>query len=194
MKVIRKESLGENYNMYPIQIPNPRQEWVNFGRDNMYPMFLLELMHKSAIHGAIQNGKHELTIGNGITFIGTENLTPESSGRLNKFGNMPNPNEKIEDVYFKLAYDQIIFGGYCLQVVWSKDRQTISEFYHMDFSKVRAEKADENGIIQNYWYSDDWSQYRKKEYAPIKIKAFDINDRSEPVQLMYMKDYFPAQW
>jgi len=194
MKVIRKESLGENYNMYPIQIPNPRQEWVNFGRDNMYPMFLLELMHKSAIHGAIQNGKHELTIGNGITFIGTENLTPESSGRLNKFGNMPNPNEKIEDIYFKLAYDQIIFGGYCLQVVWSKDRQTIAEIYHMDFSKVRAEKADENGIIQNYWYSDDWSQYRKKEYAPIKIKAFDINDRSEPVQLMYMKDYFPAQW
>ena len=35
---------------------------------------------------------------------------------------------------------------------------------------------------------------QKKRICPVKIKAFDINDRSEPVQLMCMKDYFPGQW
>lgn len=193
MKIIRKEELGD-YSMYPIQIANPRQEWVNYGKDNMYPMFLLDLMHKSAIHGAIQNGKHELTIGNGVSYTGLDNLTPESGAKLNRFGNMPNPNETIEDIYFKLAYDQIIFGGYAVQIVWSRDRQSIAEIYHIDFSKLRAEKADENGNVQYYYYSDDWTQYKKKDYIPVKIKAFDINDRKEATQIMYFKDYFPAQF
>ena len=192
MKVIRKENLGE-YGMYPTQIPNGRQDWVTYGKDNMYPNFLLELMHKSAIHGAIQNGKHELTIGDGIDFE-WDDLTPEATARLNKLYYTANAKESLNEVYYKIAYDQIIFGGYALQIVWSKDRQSIAEIYHTDFSKIRAGKCDENGIVNTYYHSDDWSQIKKKEYAPVEIKSFDINDRQDPVQLIYVKDYFPSQY
>jgi capsid portal protein len=159
----------------------------------MYPNFLLELMHKSAIHGAIQNGKHELTIGDGIDFE-WDDLTPEATARLNKLYYTANAKESLNEVYYKIAYDQIIFGGYALQIVWSKDRQSIAEIYHTDFSKIRAGKCDENGIVNTYYHSDDWSQIRKKEYAPVEIKSFDINDRQDPVQLIYVKDYFPSQY
>ena len=191
MKVIRTEKLAESYN--PIQIPNLRTDWISYGKDNLYPNFLLSLIHKSAIHGAIQNGKHELTIGDGVTFTDFSNLSGESSARLNKFYKSPNPKETLDEVYFKLAYDQIIFGGHAYQIVWSRDRETISEIYHMDFSKIRVGKMNEDGVITTYYYSDDWNQYRKKEYAPVEIKAFDINDRKEAVQLVYVKDYFPNQ-
>lgn len=194
MKILSQEKFSEYNYMNPYTYStNKNLNWYLYGDDNLYPFYLLDLMKKSSIHSAIQNGKHELTIGNGLEVVGDTNASLEIQTKINQFLYSPNPNETLDDIYFKIAYDQILFGGYCLQVIWSKDRETISEIHHMDFSRIRIGKPNEEGKIDEYWYSDDWSQIRKKEFVPTPIKTFNKDDRKAPRQLIYIKDYFPNQ-
>ena len=191
MRVVKTENLAVNY--APIQLPTNKLEWVQYGQDNQYPNFLMDLMNKSSIHSAIQHGKQELTVGDGLIATNKDAMPTDMLVALDKFMNRPNPNETLEDLYFKIAYDLIIFGGYALQVIWSKDRESIAEIYHMDFSKIRAGKIDEDtNKIEYYYFSDDWAQYKKDKYVPKSIKAYDVENRKDPVQLIYYKNYQPG--
>lgn len=180
---------------YPMlskqDIPYLQYKWVPMGRDNLYPNFLIDLMHKSATHNAIQTGKFELTIGDGLTWD-ENNIQQNEINAVNKLFKA-NPDENLDEVFAKCALDKIIFGGYALQIIWSRDRQSIAEVYHVEYSSVRKGKPDENGKITNYFISNDWMNWRRKMNTPVEIKAFDINKRQEARQLMYVEEYFPGQ-
>lgn len=155
-----------------------RTAWVNYGEDNQYPQYLIHQYNNCAIHKAIVNAKRELTCGDGLV-CPTEPLaivTPV------------NGKETIEEVFRKAALDYIMFGGYSLNVIWSRDRQSIAEIYHLDFSRLRSGKLNENDEVTEYYYSPDWSNTRK--YPPVKYPVFD-QKTSEPSQVVYHFDYSP---
>ena len=172
-----------------IEVTTKRDDHIKYGADNLYPDYLLSLLEKSAIHKSIQTGKQDMTMGDGLKVV-TENLPLEQQTIVSKFMNMPNPNENIEDISYKIAMDLIIYGAYALNIIWSKDKQTIAEFYHIDYGKLRCGKPDEDGKMNYYYYSDDWSDLKNNEVKEIAV--FSTDERKDASQIMVVKEYNPA--
>jgi len=181
---------------YPMisrqDIPYLQYKWIPYGQDNLYPNFLTDLMYKSPTHNAIQTGKHELAVGDGLTWDENgENLNDIAIA--NKLFYNANPEENLDQVFNKLMLDEILFGGHSAQVIWSKDRQTIAEVYHVPFETARKGKPDELGRINSYYVSQDWMNWRRKYNTPKEIQSFSTKDRSNPVQMLYSQQYFPTE-
>jgi hypothetical protein len=172
-----------------IEVTTKRDDFIKYGSDNLYPDYLISLLEKSAIHKSIQTGKQDMSMGDGLK-VATENLPADQQAIVSKFMTMPNPNENIDDITYKILMDLIIYGAYALNVIWSKDRQTIAEIYHIDYGKLRCSKPDEDGKVNYYWYSDDWSDVRNNE--PRQIASFSMDERKDPSQIMVIKEYNPA--
>lgn len=178
-----------NVNFSQIDLPvfnEPRNsDWVKYGSDNLFPKKLQDLSNRSALHNAILSSKVDNACGDGLTYEGEEHKKTE------QFIKSVNGTESLEDFTRKLIYDYVLYGGYAINVIWSKDKKTIAEMHHIDFSKIRCGKQNDKGIVDTFYFSNDWSNYRKAEYAPVEIPAFDMNNKKAS-QLLYVKEYRPG--
>ena len=154
--------------------------WVYYGLDNLLPQYFIELYDNCAIHKAVVTSKVNQILGDGFVCL-------DNPAALTDF---INPKQTIVDVIKKCTLDFILFGGYCLNVIWSRDRKSIAEIYHVDFSRIRSGKINPiNDEVECYYYSPNWKEVRK--FPPIEIKSFNQNIE-EPSQLFYFKTYMPS--
>lgn len=173
-----------------LEVTTKREDFIKYGEDNLYPNYLLSLLEKSAIHKSIQMGKQDMTMGDGLKIVDSENVPADQMAIVSKLLQNPNPYETLEDITYKIAMDLIIYGAYALNIIWSKDRQTIAEIYHLDYGKLRCGKPDEDGNMPYYYYSDDWSDIKK--YTPKAYAVFSMDERKDPSQIYVCKEYNPA--
>lgn len=169
-------------NLEAINLPEFREvrgkDWVLFGDKNMFPDKLVDLLNTSAIHGTAIQAKLDAVIGEGIAEIGD---TP-----INANG------ETLNDVYEKVAYDYLTFGGYSLNVIWNRGGDKIAEIYHLPFNKVRSGKLNEDDVVDQYFFSSNWANVRK--YVPREYTAYNPTDNrgDKASQVFYYYDYSPA--
>lgn len=157
-----------------------RYPYVYYGDDNLLPQYFIELFDNCAIHKSVIISKVNQIMGDGVVSLNN----PMASV------NLINPSETVSDVMRKCALDFMMFGGFALNVIWSKDRESIAEIYHVDFSRVRSGKLNpDTDKVESYFYSADWKNVRK--FPPIEIKSFNQNER-EPNQIFYYKNYVPS--
>ena len=156
-----------------------RVPFVFYGLDNMLPNYFIQLFDNCAIHKAVIMSKVNQIMGDGVVSLNNPMATI----------NLVNESETVEEVMRKCALDMMIFGGFALNVIWAKDRKSIAEIYHIDFSRIRSGKLDkETDKVDCYYYSPDWTQIRK--HPPEEIKRFSQTEK-EPSQLYYYKAYVP---
>jgi len=153
--------------------------WVYYGDDNIFPNHLLALYQYSSINRACINAIDYGVKGKNLTVL---------EGDPNRIA-MANRSETVYDVFQKCVLDRVLFGGFALNVVKSNDGG-IAEFYHSDFSRLRAGKEDDFGVIDTYFYSIDWKNPTK--YKPLEIPGFNMSPDSAPSQIMYFKRYSPS--
>jgi hypothetical protein len=154
--------------------------WVLFGGDNLWPTHSVELYNWSATNRAAINAKRDAVIGKKLLVDGVDTIM------------MVNSHESLYDVFKKVAMDMVIHNGFSMNVIKRRDGQGISDFYHMDFSKLRSGKVNEYDFVKHYWYSSDWAFISK--YKPRELPAFDLHDPDlEPSQVYYYKTYQPTQ-
>jgi len=158
--------------------------WVYYGDDNLFPNHLLALYQYSSINRACLNAI--------IYGVKGKNLIVKEGdpGALA----MANRNETVYEVFEKCVLDQSLFGGFALNIVKSNDGG-IAEFYHTDFSRLRAGKQDVFGNTGTYWYSVDWkgTQYNQQKFKPVEIPAFNMtNSEDGASQILYTKKYIPG--
>lgn len=155
------------------------KEYVFYGSDNLWPNHSVDLYNNSAFLRSCLNSKIQGVIG-----------------RKMKINGMPaemflvNQTENIYEVFKKTAVDYVIHNGFSLNTVLRNDREGISEFYHMDFTKLRSGKVNIVGRVNEYYYSSDWWNLRKYPY--VSLPAFDLT-AEEPSQVWYYRTYQPAQ-
>lgn len=184
-----------NLAMSKIKLPDyaetywNNKPWVRYGVDNKFPVFLQELANKSALHNAIISSKVDYSYAKGLDTKNVYNEAKAADFSTLLFINHPNPYEDLNSIYRKCLYDYILYGGFCLNVIWAKDRENISEIYHIDFSKVRAGKKDEREQVKTYYYCEDWSNIRKYGYK--EVDAYNPNHKKGS-QLLYVKEYRPG--
>jgi hypothetical protein len=163
-----------------------KDSWITWGLDNLFPDRLLQLMNKSSKHNAILKTKAAMIGGNGFNKDGLSLTTLQF---------LKNPYNKydLDEILARVSYDLEIYGSFCLNIVWSKDRKSIAQINYMDPRKVRIATYREEFECDHYWVSDDWSSIRKN--TPVLYPGFSIKDRSKASQILYVKEYRPGcEW
>jgi hypothetical protein len=153
-----KEKKGEGY--------------MQYGQNNDYPQYLLDLFNKSAKHNAIIRGKVNYIVGNG--WAGEQDMIKKV-----------NRDETLNDLTKKVALDLELFGGAYIQVIWSVMGEQVAELWHCDYTKIRTNKDN-----TQFWYKDDWKVTRNQEKAEI-YNAFNPKN-PVGVQILYVKEYRPG--
>ena len=148
-----------------------------YGADNLFPQYLLDLMHGSATHAALCKSIAQMIAGKSI-------------GADNQGANLKLLEWDAYEETQKIALDLKIHGGYAIEINYSLDRSQIVRARHLPFENVRSGKMDFDEKIRWYYYSLDWSQSGNSEYAPQKIRAFNPQEKQEhSTQILYVKPF-----
>ena len=178
----------------PVVSESRGKEWISYGDangewSNLYPQFLIDLYYSSSITAAIVNATSEMIAGENLIISDEDDRDLEAKIKLQSFMDRANSNESLHEVIKKLSFDFKLQGAFALNIVWSQDRTTISEVYHIDVSKIRCARPDEMGRTTGYYISADWTNTRQNK--PYYVPAFNPNDRTSANQIMYSGLYSP---
>jgi len=161
---------------------NPAREWVEYGRDNNYYQFLIDRFNGSAVNNAIITGIGEMIYGQGLDATDADKRPLDYAKMKLIF--------RDEDIR-KVSLDLKLLGQAAFNVVWNKGKTEIKKAIHLPIQNIRPEKAVD-GNITGYYYSDDWEQYRKDKYKPIRYDAFDGKRQASDSQIMVIHPYSPG--
>ena len=182
MRSFEFNSVGKDIPQYKESI-NQRGNFINFGEDNLMPNYYISLTDRSPKHNAIIHQKAAMIGGNGIVKHGMSNEA------LNWIANPMNEFD-MEEIVARISYDLEIFGSFLLNIVWSKDRTKIAEINYMNPQTMRIATPDPDyPQVEQYWISKDWSNTNKTHNTPVLYPGFNMKDRSNPSQLLYVKQY-----
>ena len=176
-----------HYNI-PHLVEKQNQDWISFGENNLYPNYLLELFLGSAINGALIKSIGAMIYGEGLAATNVDDNTDTKESYLRLTELLDNSDD---DVLKDLAMDLKLFGGCYVNVIWSRDRSKIAKMKHIPAQYIRSGKMID-GEIDTYYYSSDWSKYKKQEHRPIPYRAFSTEDRSNASQILMIRDKNPA--
>jgi len=161
---------SEVFNRYPF---------VFYGDNNLLPNYLIDQYNNCSIHKAIIDSKVNQICGDGLVSLNN----PMSTVYL------LNGTENVHEIFRKCALDFMLFGSFALNIIWSKDRKSIAEIYHIDVSRLRMGKIDpDEDKVTKFYYSPDWTNIRK--FPPKEYPAFSQDER-EPSQVLYYRCYQP---
>ena len=153
------------------------KDWVAYGEDNNYFQYLIDRYNGSPTNNAIINAISAMIFGKGLDATNSNQKPDEYAKMVSLFNN---------DCVRKLCYDLKLMGQCAMQVIYSKDRKSVAQVEHFPVETLRAEKANDKGEIEAYYYFNDWSKYRPQDKAK-RIPAFGMSN--ENIEIMYVKPY-----
>tara|TARA_R100000900_G_scaffold29387_1_gene23148 strand:- start:2848 stop:4650 length:1803 start_codon:yes stop_codon:yes gene_type:complete len=153
------------------------KQWVSYGDDNNYFQYLIDRYNGSPTNSAVINGISEMIFGKGLD-------ATNSNSKPNEYAQMMSLFNK--SCIRKLCYDLKLMGQCAIQIIYSKDRTKIVQIEHIPIETLRAEKCNDKGEIEAYYYSSDWQKYNKSNQIK-RIPAFGFS--KEGLEIMYIKPY-----
>ena len=154
------------------------KEWVEYGEGNNYFQYLIDRYNGSATNNAIINGIVELLYGRGLD-------ATDSNRKPDEYAQMKALFSKA--CLRRLLSDYKMMGQCAIQVIYSQDRTTIVQVDHLPIESLRAEKCNEEGEVEAYYYAKDWSEVAARKETPMRIPAFGYSE--EAIEVMYVKPY-----
>jgi hypothetical protein len=161
------EETKETSNIKLIQLSNyvrpeitesRSREWVLNGKNNEFFKYVIDRYNGSPTNESVINVYRHLLYGKGIRVKGQTDIYKE----LNE---VFNPREQR-----KCLTDYKMFGMYAMQLIKSKGG-TVAAIEHIPINKLGMEKSDDNGVINNVYYCEDWTNTYK--YKPKKLPVFN---------------------
>ena len=162
----------------PVVKEVQNKEWVEYGEDNSYFQYLIDRYNGSATNNAIINGIVELLYGRGID-------ATDSNRKPDEYAQMKALFSK--NCLRRLLSDYKMMGQCAIQVIYSQDRSTIVQVDHLPIETLRAEKCNEEGEVEAYYYAKDWSEVASRKETPMRIPAFGYSE--EAIEIIYVKPY-----
>ena len=160
----------------PVITESKRNDWVEYGEDNNYYAHLINMYTNSTTNNAIINNITRLVYGKGLNATDAQVKPNDYAVMMSLF--------KKQDVR-QLVTDLKLLGQCAMQVIYSKDRKKIVNVHHIPVQLLRPEKCNEEGKIEAYYYSDDWSDVKK--YPPKRIPAFGCS--KDGLEIYMVKPY-----
>jgi len=160
----------------PVIKEAKREDWVEFGSSNDYYSFLIDCYTNSTTNNAIINNVSRLIYGKGLSATNASKKPSEYAQMMSLFS---------KQCVRHLCMDLKMLGQCAMQIIYTKDRKKIAEVHHIPVQLLRSEKCNEEGKIEAYYYSDDWSDIKK--YPPKRISAFGCSN--DDLELYMIKPY-----
>ena len=126
----------------------PGKNIVEWGDNNLYPEYLLDLYNNVATLKSVIDGCVDYIAGDDVTILP---LRQGMDGVMNAKGDTI--VEQVKDV----AHDEEKYGGFALQIIRGKDGKP-SEVYHIDMRFLRTNKE-----CDVFYYCEDWKKTGKKK-------------------------------
>lgn len=163
----------ENIHIINLALDTPKavvqekrnSDWISFGENNDYYERLIELFKRSNLHRRITMGITDRIVGEGLQVAYPERSAVDWSSLNNLFPR----SEQI-----KIAKDVALFSRYALKLTTNNAGTKIVKVEHFPVNTLRPEKQNEDGKIENYYYSKDWLNYRKAGNEPEPYECFDF--------------------
>ena len=160
----------------PEVIEDNREDWVEFGKNNDFFTHVLDRYKGSTTNGTIINNTAKLVYGRGLSSV-------DASRR-------PNDYATAKALFSKktlkaLTVDYKTLGNGALQVIYSKNRKKVEKVEHIPVHLLRPEKCNSEGVIEAYYFCNDWTDTNK--FVPQRIPAF--GQSKAPIEIYYIKPY-----
>jgi hypothetical protein len=150
-----------------------RRGWVNYGLNNDYPDYLIDLYNESPTHHALCNSLAYWIFGAGM-----------DSPQLEQYN--------FNDTLLRSCLEFKIHGYFFLEVVWLGNN--IAKIEPMPSELIRCgERVGRE--IPDFWYSEDWSNTSK--YKPRRMGMFKNDPEyiaNNPNQILYIRPFSPGSF
>ena len=163
----------------PVISENPRKGWVEYGDDNDYFQYLIDRFNGSPTNNAITSGIIDMIFGHGIDATDS-GKNPEGYLQLKKLIKDQELKKVINDYY--------MLGNGAFQLIYNQNKTKIVEVYHMPVETLRAEKCNEEGEVEAYYYAYNWEEVRSKKGVD-RIPAFGYGSQGDKVEILYFRPY-----
>jgi hypothetical protein len=152
----------------PAIVEQKNKEWVEYGEDNNYYQYLIDLYYGSPTNNAAIKGISDLIYGEGLEVVKADR---HLAGYLDL--------KKVfdEDCLRNCAMDLKMLGQYAIHLVKSKDRKKYVAAHHWPIQTLRPEKCNEDGEIEGYYFAADWSKLKRGQ-KPKRFDAFGFDNNT----------------
>lgn len=160
----------------PDIIEDSKNDWVEYGVNNDHYEFLIDRYKNSTTNNSIINNVARLIYGKGLN-------ASNASKKPNEFAQMKSLFKP--KTLRALALNEYMLGCGVLQCIFDEKHTKVIRVEAVKTKHVRPAKCNEDGEIEAYYYSDNWSDTKK--FPPKRIPAFGTS--KEPIEfLVYGKD------
>ena len=125
------------------------RDFVEWGKGNNYPGYLLGLYNNVTTLRSIINGNIDFVTGDDVTILPLGERFAE--GIMNTRGDL------ITDIVRDLAKDYNLYGGFALQIIRDHNGD-VAEIYYIDMRFIRSNK--ENDV---FYYNEHWEKGGRKD-------------------------------
>jgi hypothetical protein len=160
----------------PEIVEDSREDWVEYGSDNMHYNWLIDRFHYSPTNNAVINNMGRLIYGRGISAINASRKTAEYTALKALF---------TPDVLRGVSQGLKLLGDVYIQCIYNKQHTRIEKVDFLTANYVRPEKCNKDGNIEGYYYCYDWEDVKK--YKPKRIPAFGTS--KDEVELLRIMPY-----
>jgi hypothetical protein len=160
----------------PAIIESKQKGYVTFGENNSYFQFLIDRYRKSATNQSIINNVTRLMYGKGLGVIDASRKPSEYAQVMALFN---------KDCLRKLCFDLKTLGQCAIQVHYNDKHDKILKAFHIDMNLLAPEKCDDEGKINNWYYSNNWGDIKK--FPPKKFATFGSSN--DKVEILVIKPY-----
>ena len=125
------------------------RDFVEWGKGNNYPGYLLGLYNNVTTLRSIINGNIDFVTGDDVTILPLGDRFAD--GIMNTRGDL------ITDIVRDLAKDYNLYGGFALQIIRDHNGD-VAEIYYIDMRYIRSNK--ENDV---FYYNEHWEKGGRKD-------------------------------
>ena len=152
----------------PSIIEQKNKDWVQYGDDNNYYQYLIDLYHGSPTNNACIKGIADQIYGLGLELTSSSKNLPGYIEFKTMFS---------ADDLRAVIMDLKMLGQASFQLIKSKDKKKYVKAKHFPQQTLRPAKCNDKGEIEKYYYYPDWANI-KRGTQPTEIRAWGYDESS----------------
>jgi hypothetical protein len=152
----------------PSIIEQKNKDWVQYGDDNNYYQYLIDLYHGSPTNNACIKGIADQIYGKGLEVTTTSRDLPGYIEFKRMFSG---------DDLRAVIMDLKMLGQASFQLIKSKDKKKYVQAKHFPQQTLRPAKCNDKGEIEKYYYYPDWANI-KRGTQPTEIRAWGYDQNA----------------
>lgn len=155
------------------------KDWIEYkyqDKKQSYYDWLIDRYRYSPTNNAVISNMSRLMYGGGVDAMDAHRKPSEYAQMLSLFS-----KGMLRKTFLEL---KMLAGG-TWQIMYNKNHTKILKVEHVPTNLIRPNKCNEDGEIEGYWYSDDWSDTNK--YEPKFYPAFGTSKKE--LEILQIQPY-----